>query len=60
LIWINASFVIHAEITRLRALKTTHFSVSGEEEFVRALKIMLGVLKGMVGRCPVLGTCWIS
>lgn len=55
--------MIHAEITRLRALKTnweTQFAVHGEEEFVHALKIILDVLRDMVDRCPVLSACYIS
>ncbi|OJA18432.1 hypothetical protein AZE42_11594 [Rhizopogon vesiculosus] len=55
-IWINASFVIHAEITRLRSLKANwaiQFADRDEEEFVQALKIVLDILRDMVDHCPV-------
>ncbi|KAG2124857.1 hypothetical protein DEU56DRAFT_916796 [Suillus clintonianus] len=57
IIWINASFVIHAEITRLRALTadwTTQLPVRREEELVQALRTILGVLKDIADHCPVL------
>ncbi|KAG1850800.1 hypothetical protein DFJ58DRAFT_429786 [Suillus subalutaceus] len=55
IIWINASFVIHAEITRLRALKVwpTQIPVRGEG-LVQALRTMLGVLRDIADHCPVL------
>jgi len=57
MIWINASFVIHAEITRLRALKAdwaTQFTIPREEEFVHALNIILEVLRDIVDHSPML------
>ncbi|KAG0702281.1 hypothetical protein DFH29DRAFT_509309 [Suillus ampliporus] len=57
IMWINASFVIYAEITRLRALKagwSTQFPVRGEEELVQALRTVLDVLRGIADRCPIL------
>jgi hypothetical protein len=62
IIWINASFVIHAEITRLQSLKANwaiQFADRDEEEFVLALKIVLDVLRDMVDRCPVHSACQI-
>lgn len=55
IIWINASFVIHAEITRLRALTAwpTQIPVRGEE-LVHALRTVLGVLRDIADHCPVL------
>ncbi|KAG1809617.1 uncharacterized protein BJ212DRAFT_1484318 [Suillus subaureus] len=55
IIWINASFVIHAEITRLRALKSwpTQFPVR-DEGLVQALRTMLGVLRDIADHCHVL------
>jgi hypothetical protein len=55
IIWINASFIIHAEITRLRALEAwpTQFSIRGEG-LVQDLRTMLGVLKDIADICPVL------
>ncbi|KAG2104371.1 uncharacterized protein F5147DRAFT_704179 [Suillus discolor] len=55
IIWIKASFVIHAEITRLRAIKAwpTQFPVRGEG-LVQALRTMLGVLRDIADHCPVL------
>jgi len=56
IIWINASFVIHAEITRLHALKAwpTQFPVHGEEGLIQALRTVLGVLRDIADHCPVL------
>ncbi|KAG2340510.1 hypothetical protein BDR05DRAFT_966774 [Suillus weaverae] len=55
IIWINASFVIHAEITRLRALKAwpTQFPVRGDG-LLQALRTVLGVLRDIADHCPVL------
>lgn len=55
LIWIKAAFAIHAEITRLRAIKVwpTQFPVRGEG-LVQALRTMLGVLRDIADHCPVL------
>lgn len=55
IIWINASFVIHAEITRLRALTAwpTQFPVRGEE-LVHALRTVIGVLRDIANHCRVL------
>ncbi|KIK33307.1 hypothetical protein CY34DRAFT_813715 [Suillus luteus UH-Slu-Lm8-n1] len=55
IIWINASFVICAEITRLRALTAwpTQFPVHGEG-LVHDLRTLLGVLRAIADRCPVL------
>lgn len=55
IIWINASFVIHAEITRLRAFKAwpTQIPVRGEG-LVQALRTVLGVLRDIADHCPVL------
>lgn len=55
IIWIKASFVIHAEITRSRALTAwpTQFSAHGEG-FVHDLRTVLGVLRDIADHCPVL------
>ncbi|KAG1896571.1 uncharacterized protein F5891DRAFT_587386 [Suillus fuscotomentosus] len=55
IIWTKASFVIHAEITRLRAIKAwpTQFPVRGEG-LMQALRTMLGVLRDIADHCPVL------
>lgn len=52
IIWIEASFVIHAEITRLHAWPS-QFPVR-DERLVRALRTVLGVLRDVADRCPVL------
>ncbi|KAG2141400.1 uncharacterized protein EDB93DRAFT_1252543 [Suillus bovinus] len=54
-IWINASFVIHAEITRLHAIKAwpTQFPARGEG-LVQALRTMVTVLRDVAKHCPVL------
>ncbi|KAG1723085.1 hypothetical protein EDD22DRAFT_488182 [Suillus occidentalis] len=61
IIWIDAAFVIHAEIARLQALTAwpTQFPVHGHGEgleLVHDLRTVLGVLRAIADRCPVLGT----
>ncbi|KAG1730532.1 uncharacterized protein EDB91DRAFT_1156909 [Suillus paluster] len=54
IIWISASFVIHAEITRLRARNASWATQFPVHELVQALRTILDVLRDIADRCPVL------